>query len=86
MSVLQDTRLQRVNELRSSRGRQPLALHPLLHKTAAERSETMRHKGVADHKRFVHSAYYAYGELENRFSDKGVQFVNVSRVTFTENI
>jgi uncharacterized protein YkwD len=86
IAMLQETRLQWVNELRVSRGRQQLSLHPLLHKTAADRSETMHHKGIADHRRFAHSAYYSYGELENRFADRWIQFVNVSRATFTENI
>lgn len=86
IAILQETRLQWVNELRVSRGRHQLSLHPLLHKTAADRSETMRHKGIADHRRFAHSAYYSYGELENRFADRWIQFVNVSRATFTENI
>lgn len=86
VAVLQSTRLGRVNELRESRGRHALVLHPLLHKTAADRSETMRHKWIADHKRFAWSAYYSYGELEARFADRGVEFVNVSRATFTENI
>lgn len=86
VAVLQTTRLWRVNELRSSRGRHHLTLEPLLHKTAADRSETMQHKWVADHKRFKGSAYYAYGEIQQWFSDRGVEFVNVSRATFTENI
>lgn len=44
VSVLQSTRLGRVNELRESRGRHALGLHPLLHKTAADRSESMKKK------------------------------------------
>jgi uncharacterized protein YkwD len=86
LTVLQTTWLQRVNELRASRGRHALTLHPVLHKTAADRSEAMKQKGVADHKRFSSSAYYAYGELVNWFADRGVVFENVSRATFTENI
>ncbi len=86
ITTLQTTRLWRVNELRAKRGRNPYSLDPLLDKTAADRSETMKKKWVADHRRFAKSAYYAYGEIEQRFSNRGVEFVNVSRATFTENI
>lgn len=86
LGVLQATWLERVNELRKKRWRATYSLHPQLHKTAADRSETMKRKGVADHKRFAKSPYYAYGEIEERFSDRGVTFVNISRATFTENI
>jgi uncharacterized protein YkwD len=86
ISKLQTTWLWRVNELREQRGRSAYTLEPLLDKTAADRSETMKKKWVADHKRSAKSAYYAYGEIEQRFSNRGVQFVNVSRATFTENI
>jgi uncharacterized protein YkwD len=86
ISKLQTTWLWRVNELREQRGRTVYSLEPLLDKTAAERSETMKKKWVADHRRFAKSAYYAYGEIEQRFSKRGVEFVNVSRATFTENI
>lgn len=84
--ALQETRLWWVNELRVSRGRKTLMLNVLLDKTAADRSETMKKKWVADHKRFANSAYYAYGEIEQWFTDRWVMFVNVSRATFTENI
>ncbi len=86
ISKLQTTWLWRVNELREQRGRSAYTLEPLLDKTAADRSETMKKKWVADHRRFAKSAYYAYGEIEQRFSNRGVEFVNVSRATFTENI
>ena len=86
VAVLQTMRLSRVNEFRGARGRHQLTLEPLLHKTAADRSETMQHKWVADHRRFKGSAYYAYGEIEQWFVDRWVEFVNVSRATFTENI
>lgn len=83
---LQTTWLGWVNDLRAKRGRQAYTLEPLLHKTAADRSETMKNKWVGDHRRFATSPYYAYGEIEQRFADRGVTFVNISRATFTENI
>lgn len=86
VSRLQTTRLWWVNELRLERGRQALVLNSLLHKTASDRSETMKRKWVGDHRRFENSAYYAYGELEEWFAQRWVQFVNISRATFTENI
>ena len=86
ITKLQATRLSRVNELRVQRGRKTYSAEPLLDKTAADRSETMKKKWVADHRRFAKSAYYAYGEIEKRFADRGVVFTNVSRATFTENI
>ena len=42
ITQLQEVWLKRVNDLRKSRGRDPYMLHPLLHKTAADRSETMK--------------------------------------------
>lgn len=89
ITILQDTWMWWVNELRVQRWRAAYVHEPVLDKTAADRSETMKKKWVADHRRFANSAYYAYyayGEIEQRFSKRGVEFVNVSRATFTENI
>ncbi|MDP2669894.1 MAG: CAP domain-containing protein [bacterium] len=86
ITVLQQTRLGRVNDLRAEHGRTALSVHVALDKTAAERSKTMKNKSEADHKRFPDSGYYDYGVIEQWFRDRGVEFVNVSRATFTENV
>jgi uncharacterized protein YkwD len=84
--VLQDTWLTRVNQVRKERGRSSIKLSQPLHVTAAERSEAMKRKGVADHRRFTNSSYYNYGQLVAWFDDRWITFVNNQRATFTENI
>lgn len=86
ITTLQTTRLERVNDLRISRNVKPYSLDSVLHKTAADRSNTMKEKGSADHRRTSKSWYYEYGQLEDRFKKRGVTFENVNRATFTENI
>lgn len=86
IAKVQNTWLERVNELRTSRNLSPYSIEPLLHKTASDRSNTMKEKGKADHKRFDSSGYYEYGQLEQRFAKRWATFKNINRSTFTENV
>lgn len=75
-----------VNDLRVDRNLKAISFDDRLHRTWAERAETIRNKQSADHRRFSNSAYYNYWELVDRFDQRGIVFENVSRTTFTENI
>lgn len=86
ITKVQEARQWRVNDLRSSRGLYDTSFEPILHKTAADWAVTIRNKKEADHRRFSNSTYYDYGQLVERFADRGVVFKNVSRATFTENV
>lgn len=86
VSILQNTRLWRVNALRKERGRNSISLSSPLHDTATERSEVLKKKWVADHRRTSSSSYYNYAELVDWFEQRGITFTNVNRATFTENI
>ena len=66
--TLQETRLQWMNDERRSRGLHGYTLHPALNQTAQVWSIEMNRKNTADHRRTPQSAYYAYGELVDRFA------------------
>jgi uncharacterized protein YkwD len=83
---LQKTWLGWVNALRKDRGLASISHNTVLDATAKKRSEEMSEKWLVDHKRTSKSSYYAYYEIEEWFRDLGVEFKNVSRATFVENI
>lgn len=86
LAVLRRTWLWWVNTLRKERWLTAISHDTTLDMTAKKRSEEMFEKWLVDHKRTSKSAYYAYYEIEERFRDLGVEFKNVSRATFVENI
>jgi uncharacterized protein YkwD len=75
-----------VNGLRTSRGLTPYSFSRPLDWTAGLWAASARDKGSISHKRFADSAYYDYGQIEQWFSNLGLSFKNVDRITFTENI
>jgi len=71
------------------RTRQKLPLYRLndyLNQTASNWSTYALQRGFIDHKRTPGSSYYDYAGIERWFGQKGLQFANVHKVTFTENI
>ncbi|USN54494.1 MAG: hypothetical protein H6765_08250 [Candidatus Peribacteria bacterium] len=78
--------LEWVNNEREARGLEPYVINPVLQKTATQRSQTMKDKQSADHKRFSTSSYYDYPQVTNWFADRGVEFENINNSTYTENV
>lgn len=74
------------NEVRGSMDLQPLTYNKQLTRTAAIWSQQAADKGSITHKRPGQTAYYDYKLMTSWFEDEGVQFANVDRATFTENI
>lgn len=71
--------------------RQKLGLHDYtynnaLHRTAYLWSKYSQDKGEMSHKREGQTEYYDYDLILKWFQNLGVDFVNVNRVTFSENI
>lgn len=86
LDIIEQTWLDRVNELRTSRGLHEYVRSEKLSETAKDRSESLAAKGVADHRRYANSSYYDYRQITDRFADRGVVFENRNRSTHTENI
>ena len=85
-SLVRAARQSRINTLRAWRSLASIEFDPRLHLTAQDRSEAMNNKWTADHKRFSTSAYYDYRQLVDRFGEYWIEFENVQRATFTENV
>lgn len=75
-----------VNTLRSSRSLPSIRFDKRLETTAIDRSEAMKNKWTADHRRTSSSSYYDYWQLVDRFEQYWIEFENIQRATFTENV
>jgi uncharacterized protein YkwD len=78
-----------LNTLNTERGKEGLhsyTLNDQLNRTAADWSKYMRDRGYIDHKRPGVTEYYNYNNIKQWFLDRGLDFANVYRVTFSENI
>lgn len=74
------------NDERATLGRATLSYDQRLDATALEWSKFMADKKEITHKRPGQTAYYDYNIIKNWFSDRGLEFANINRVTFSENI
>jgi uncharacterized protein YkwD len=74
------------NDVRGSMGLQPLTYQKQLTRTAALWSKQAADTGSITHKRAGQTAYYDYTLMTSWFKDMGIEFANVDRTTFTENI
>jgi uncharacterized protein YkwD len=74
------------NDERATLGRHELTYDSRLDATALEWSQFMADENEVTHKRPGQTEYYDYNLIKNWFSDRGLNFANVNRVTFSENI
>lgn len=74
------------NSERMKAGLQPYTYNNTLNKTAYIWSTYSKDIGSMSHKRPGQEAYYDYNIIKEWFRNLGVEFENVSTVTFTENI
>jgi uncharacterized protein YkwD len=86
MSRVRSTWLDWYNGVRSADGLAAYIYNDQLNRTAIAWSEESKIKGYMDHKRNVGDSYYDYNNILNWFKNLGLEFKNISRVTFTENI
>lgn len=86
LAEVEETRLQRNNELRTSKELKPYVLDADLTATAQAWSEQAALQNSIDHKRKPSDWYYNYSGIEKWFADRGVKFRNVNRVTFSESV
>ena len=74
------------NGVRSSAGLHGYKYNEQLSRSAIAWSEQSKIKGYMDHKRASGDSYYDYWKIAGWFKDLGLEFKNVNRITFTENI
>lgn len=74
------------NSERMKEGLQAYTYNNTLNKTAYLWSKYSKEVGEMSHKRPGQTAYYDYNMIKDWFRNLGVEFENVSTVTFTENI
>ena len=86
MQKIRTTWLLWYNGVREQTGLSDYKYNEQLNRTAISWSETSKDKGYMDHKRSVGDSYYNYNVILNWFKNLGLEFKNVNRVTFTENI
>lgn len=75
-----------INGVRKENNLTPVFIDRQLNRSAFLWSKASREKNTMDHKRPGQTAYYDYKRIESWFSDLGLEFKNVNRITFTENI
>lgn len=74
------------NEVRASLQAHPLRSNKQLTRTAYDWSRLAAEQGSITHKRAGQSAYYDYARMTDWFASYDVEFANMNRITFTENI
>jgi len=74
------------NGVRAKAGLTAYKYNEQLNRSAIAWSEQSKIKGYMDHKRNPGDSYYDYYKIAAWFKDLGLEFRNVYRVTFTENI
>jgi uncharacterized protein YkwD len=86
LSKLRQTWLDWNNGLRKKAGLKPYSITEELNLTSTEWSEEAVKKGTIVHKRPGQKVYYDYKRMVSWFKGWGVEFKNVNRATFVENI
>lgn len=86
MSRVRATWISWNNEVRNALGLKAYMSEPQLSQTAIFWSDLAKKRGYINHKRDGQAAYYDYKMIESWFSSRGLDFENVNRATFTENI
>ncbi len=75
-----------MNEERAKEGLHPYRLNPQLNRTALLWSAFSAERGEMSHRRPGQTAYYDYAMITEWFRGLGLEFANVNRVTYSENI
>jgi len=86
MNKVRNTWLNWTNTERSNLNLHKYTRNDQLERTATAWAETAEKRGYIDHKREGQSAYYDYNLINEWFQNQGLEFENIHRVTFTENI
>jgi uncharacterized protein YkwD len=86
MQLVRATWLQWYNDARAAEGITPLTYNSQLARTANVWSQEAVRRGEITHKRDPGDSYYDYWKITQWFKDLGLEFKNVNRITFTENI
>jgi len=86
MTRIRSTWLDWYNGVRAKAGLMAYKYNEQLNRTAIAWSEQSEIKGYMDHKRNPGDSYYDYYKIAAWFKDMGLEFKNLYRVTFTENI
>lgn len=86
MRKVRQTWLSWYNTSREAAGLHHYKYNNALNRTAYIWSDFSRQRGFMDHKRVGQTTYYDYNLILKWFQNLGLDFVNVYRVTFTENI
>jgi uncharacterized protein YkwD len=83
---VRETWLTWVNQARTADGLDAYSYNKALNYSATEWSKYSRDVGTMSHMRPGQTDYYDYSIITKWFSDLGITFKNVSRVTYSENI
>ncbi len=75
-----------LNSARTADGLHAYTLNDQLNRTATDWAKYMRDRGYIDHKRPGITEYYNYASITEWFKERGLEFQNVYRVTYSENI
>ncbi len=86
MRRVREAWLKKYNDLRISKGLKPYVYEPYLNRSSALWSKQAAIKGSIDHVRDGTKSSYDYNAIKQWFSDLGLEFQNVSGMTFTENV
>ena len=86
MAKVRITWLSWYNGVRAQAGLTAYRYNEQLTRSAIAWSEQSEIKGYMDHKRNLGDSYYDYWKITDWFKNLGLEFKNVYRVTFTENI
>ena len=86
MERVRATWLNWYNDARAEEGITPLTYNPQLSRTANVWSQEAVLRGEITHQRDPGDSYYDYWKITEWFKDLGLEFKNVNRVTYTENI
>ncbi len=74
------------NNQRKALGLKPFSYNPQLNRTALLWSADAAEKVAITHKRIKNAAYYDYPAITTWFADRGLEFTNVNRSTYSESI
>lgn len=83
---VQQTRMQWVNQLRLSRGLPTLKYSSSLEYSADQWNKIMIWRDQWSHQRTIGDSFYNYKKIELWFKNLWLEFVNIKRTTFVENV
>lgn len=86
MEKVRDAWLGWQNAERKTLGLKPLVINPHLNRTALLWSQNAATQKSITHKRTAAAGYYDYSAIETWFAEKGLEFENDNRITYSENI